>query len=195
MEIEQGRTYTCIKGHYALTVGRDYICVTAGGLFNDLGNRVSFGERLAEKIFKQAPTTEELLKRIKALEEANTDQTRPQEAAIYVPDRILNTNCAIVKHPHYLLEVAGSWGVGHNPNTVLASPQQFKLVPCGRKDLVPGDVAFYYLREDGLTQELSTLGCYSIVANEGLVSWDEEGIHVCNYELNESYIWYKVIEA
>jgi hypothetical protein len=195
MEIEQGRTYTCIKGHYALTVGRDYICVTAGGLFNDLGNRVSFGERLAEKIFKQAPTTEELLKRIKALEEANTDQTRPQEAAIYVPDGMLNRHCGIKKGPHCLLGVSGTWGVGYNPDSEPSTPKQFKLVPCDRKDLVPGDVAFYYLREDGLTQELSTLGCYSIVANEGLVSWDEEGIHVCNYELNDSYIWYKVIEA
>lgn len=209
MKIKKGKKYRCVKNPIDspyVEVGRIYTCIKE----NEINEMRIIGADDRTDWFKlvQEPSTEELLKRIEALEKIVVKDTiksiesalQPKDETIYVPDGILDSVGDIINGKHILCTYNVSWVVRNTLNEWISSkPNQFKLVPCKREDLKAGDVAFIFLKDGSreLKYELSNLECYSIVTEKGIVFWNSEngGIEVCNYKLNSKHVWYKVVEA
>jgi hypothetical protein len=122
---------------------------------------------------------------------------KPQDEIIYVPKGILRYNYnEIINGKQVLGHDKYGWNVTAYYIVPNSTEKQYKLVPCERKDLKVGNVAFCYLPEgqtdiDYVKEDLS---CYCIVTESGIVHWDYMGVTI-HEKLNSDYIWYKVVKA
>jgi hypothetical protein len=211
MKIKKGKKYECVKtvvmddGDVEYVKGRVYLSELEHCLTDESGiisHFVSLDSSVwAEEHFKKVTSKKSLKKRVEALEKIqrnvdllkwgtdNTYPTAPKPETIYVPDGILDSNGDIVNGNHSLHYFKG-WQVSYNPDGWSPSdPNQFKLVPCKRKDLKAEDVAFSCDYDE---IEPSMLECYCIVLDEGCQHWDGKD---CVFDGDDYNNWYKIVEA
>ena len=143
----------------------------------------------------------EELNRLKGeIDRLEKELNNPQDETIYVPKGILEDKTKeIINGKQVLNHDEDGWNVYAIPFIPISNEKQYKLVPCERKDLEAGDVAFCYLQEGetDIHYAKEDLSSYCIITEKGIVFWSEEnsGITVCDYELNSDHVWYKVVKA
>jgi hypothetical protein len=210
MKIEKGKRYRCVSSYPLFSEGTIYPCHEEGILVDDDGDRRGVDFRSINSWFElvQEPSTEDLLKRIEALEKqmqpcptaekfkeiadhANAIneviQNAPKEEVIYVPDGILDIEGDVVNGDRVLHYYMGGWNV--NVVNKLSTHRQFKLEPCKREDLKVGDVAF---RTSFNKPTFDNLSKYCIVLEDGCQYWNKRECQFDDMSYNHLY---KVVEA
>jgi DNA gyrase/topoisomerase IV subunit A len=142
----------------------------------------------------------EELNRLKGeIDKLEKELNKPQDETIYVPKGILEDKTKeIINGKHRLFYDEDGWNAMASSVNIKSTEKQYKLVPCERKDLKAGDVAFFYILEGqtDINYVKEDLSCYCFIAEKGIVFWSEEDGGVSVYEkLNSDHVWYKVVKA
>ena len=209
MKIKKGKRYRCVKNPIDspyVEVGHIYTCIKK----NEINQMRLIGADDRTDWFEpvQEPSTEDLLKRIEALEKqlqpcstaekfkaiadhANSIneviQNAPKDETIYVPDGILDVEGDIVSGDRVLHYYIGGWNV--NVVNELSTHRQFKLEPCKREDLKVGDVAF---RTSFDSPTFDNLSNYCIILDEGYQYWNDKNCFFDDMSYNHLY---KIVEV
>ena len=149
---------------------------------------------------RQKEIIEELNRLKGEIDRLEKELNKPQDETIYVPKGILEDKTKeIINGKHTLFCDEDGWNAMASSANLKSTEKQYKLVPCERKDLESGDVAFCYLQEGetDIYYAKEDLSSYCVVTDKGIVFWaeDDAGVSTCNYKLNSDYIWYKVVKA
>ena len=144
---------------------------------------------------KQNEIIEELNRLKGEIDRLQKKLNKPQDEIIYVPQGILKDHPKeIINGKHTLFYDEDGWNAMADRTSLKSTEKKYKLVPCERKDLEAGDVAFSYFPEAGdINHEKEDVYNYCIVIENGFVFWDEMGVTV--YTFLEHHVWYKVIKA
>ena len=207
MKIEKGKRYRCVSSYPLFSEGTIYPCHEEGILVDDDGDRRGVDFRSINSWFElvQEPSTEDLLKRIEALEKqmqpcrtadkfkaiadhANSIndviQNAPKDKTIYVPDGILTDEMDIINGNITLFHDDDGWNAMSDKNIKRSKPNQFKLVPCKREDLKVGDVAF---RTSFDKPTFDNLSKYCIVLEDGCQYWNKRECQFDDMSYNHLY--------
>ena len=143
---------------------------------------------------KQNEIIEELNRLKGEIDRLEKELNKPQDDTIYVPKGILEYKTKeIINGKHTLFYDEDGWNAMASSVNIKSTEKQYKLVPCERKDLKAGDVAFWYYKD--YESDVEDRIYYCIVIENGIAYWENQSIAVCDRELNSDHVWHKVVKA